>query len=139
MLLIFISMLFFYKTFNFANFNNKFLSPIFSNFILALTLSLLPSSPITWPFPNFKCWTLSPTLTFVWKPLFDLTEDKFLKFPCLNIFCFMNGLGFDFFWSTEKSLLSLKSIKLLSISSINLLSSQDISFPHLYLELAYDI
>ena len=132
-------MLFFYKIFSFANFNKRFFSPILSNLIFALIFCSLPSRPMTWPFPNFRCSTLSPTPTFELKLLFDLIEDIFLKLPFLRIFCFINGVGFCLFWSISKSLLSIKSIKSLSISSINLLSSQEINFPHLYLELAYDI
>ena len=33
--------------------------------------------------------------------LFDLSDDIFLKFPFLNIFCFINGVGLDLQWESD--------------------------------------
>ena len=88
------------------------------------------------PFPNFSWETLSPSEKFILVELFSgIEDDSFLKFPLgLNrIFFFEMSFDID-----PNSIWLITSTKSLSISFKNLLSSQYISFPHLYLELAYD-
>ena len=57
---------FFYpKILSFANLNNNFFNPPFSNLIYAFTSAPLPSIFTTSPFPNLICSTTLPTTSLL--------------------------------------------------------------------------